>query len=824
MKSSKLFLYPFIPLLAVVIIVLSSFGRTIGSYFLEDDLGEVSYVSQIFSGDWQKIITNFTGNYMEIPTMKVYRPCLLLSIIADYSLWKTNACGYFITNILFLIGTAVVLFLMLLELSRSWYRPRSILFAMFSAALFASSPLHCESVSLIVGRVDIICAFFYLLALWFFIRKGNSGNWILTALGVLSFWIALLTKEMAIGLPVVLSAICFLFPDTLTKQSKATAVFASEHLNPSVYQRLGLAAKISYPLWLSLIIYFFIRHLALGTIFGGYIGGIGASQISHIFQKWTDFDTVSRIVFPLNMAVFTGHDRWYSALMIIYSAIAVLVLTRLIISGIPRNWLLMLAIWIITTLVPIYQLWGLGFNLEGARFLFFLTIPLAVLLPLLIFAPTQSIDHFSSTGTNSSITDISPTEAKILAPGIVALLLLVIFDTTVAAKNNIPWIHAGKQTKSLLQEGQNLAQSLGTEQKAIILGIPDQIDGAHVIYNGQTFNFLMSPPFSQSNYINRFITFDPILFGNANLINTSRFKQELFRPDIGGVYVWRRDKRIFEKLMLPTQKQLAPVSTPLTLPLPTTKDIILPFTYERGFWQIDSDNINIKHCKNGTGIALGPVAIDPFAYDFIEIEATTTPPVKGEQIAASWFSGIRFGDTNIQLTESTAIGLSAPSEEHKAYRIALSKYWRWFTAGQIKRLWLEFPAVQSISLKNIRFLSDNSLVPKLNIIDLQSDNCGVYQIDNKGFILQIEASQINNCTGVKLEYSKPNYFFDNFDSNSEQAVLSTNIVNEPSKKYLISSSTFPTSGYYQLRAIGINKNGNYEGEWSDPLTIKFTVH
>ncbi len=182
MKSSRFFLHLFVPLLIISVIVLAGFGRTIGSYFLEDDFGEVLYVSRIFSGDWQRIITNFTGNYMEIPTMKVYRPCLLLSLVADYAFWGTKAYGYFITNIAFLLAAALMLYLVLIELTRSWYRPRSVLFAIFSAALFASSPLHCESISLMVGRVDIICAFFYLLALWSFLRKGYKNNWLLTAL------------------------------------------------------------------------------------------------------------------------------------------------------------------------------------------------------------------------------------------------------------------------------------------------------------------------------------------------------------------------------------------------------------------------------------------------------------------------------------------------------------------------------------------------------------------------------------------------------------------------------------------------------------------
>ena len=138
MRFSKPSLNLLVPLLIIAVIVLAAFGRTLGSYFLADDFGEISYVSHIFAGNWQQLIDNFTGNYMQIPTMKVYRPCLLLSIMADYALWKTNACGYFVTNIVFLIAAAMMLYMVLRQLTYSWGLIRSVAFSLLSAALFAA--------------------------------------------------------------------------------------------------------------------------------------------------------------------------------------------------------------------------------------------------------------------------------------------------------------------------------------------------------------------------------------------------------------------------------------------------------------------------------------------------------------------------------------------------------------------------------------------------------------------------------------------------------------------------------------------------------------
>ena len=841
MKSFSRFFHLALVVIILSVVILIALGRTLGNYFIEDDFGEVLYVSQIFSGDWHKLLSNFTGNYMEIPTMKVYRPCLLLSIMADYAVWKTNATGYFITNISFLIGSAVMLYLLILELSRDWYRPRAIIFALLSATLFAASPLHCESIALMVGRVDIICAFFYLLSLWCLIRKGDRHNWLLTTIGIISFWIALLTKEMAIGLPIVLTTVCFLFPNILTKQLSTGGLFTNQKQIKTFSQKLKMVLNITYPLWLSCLFYFAIRYLALGTLLGGYTGSIGASQFSHIIEKWSDLDTLSRILLPLNKAVFHEQSIYHLLLFISYTMIVTLILCRLIMGKISGKWLLLLLIWTGTSLAPIYQLWGLGFNLEGARFLFFLTIPLAIVLPLLVLSPSQSTPKAKNINLGSTKygSDINITELGILIPSLTCLLFLVILNIKITAKNNIPWIHAAKQTRALLEQGQNLASTLETGKKAILLGIPSEIDGAHVIYNGSTFNFLMSPPFAKDYYADRFLTFKPILFGNTNLINTSRFKKELASPNTSAVFLWKTEKMTFEKLALSTANYPNDKSALLSINLPESPKMptILPFLPQHGHWQVEADHLYIKDGLKGCTMAIEPFNINPLNYDFLEFEAIARPALAAQQIKVSWENSDNapaWADEDKAIANSNYSFSKPPSNldnifdsktidsniEFKLYRIPLSRYWQWLTHETINKLYIELPAAQFVTLRNIRLISDESIIPKLSVIDLQPDNRGVYQISQKSINLKIDNSSLKNSKGIKLQLSKPNYFFENFASNSDQAVLSTIIVNETNIPFSIATSLLPASGYYQIRAIGLNINGTMEGEWSDPLTVR----
>ena len=832
MKFSKSLLNWLLPLLILAVIVLASFGRTLGSYFLEDDFGEVLYVSQIFSGKWHQLVENFTGNYMQIPTMKVYRPCLLLSIMFDYAFWKTNACGYFITNIVFLMAAAMMLYVVLRQMTSSWNLTRSIIFALMSAALFAASPLHCESASLMVGRVDIICSFFYLLALWAFMKKGVALNLKWLVLGLISFWIALLTKEMAVGLPVVATAICFLFPRELSNQPKMKGMFDDDHREENFSQRFKLSLLVTYPLWLSLLLYFVIRRLALGTFTGGYVGSVGASQWRHVLEKWTDPDTISRIIFPFNRAVFGDGNIYHFLLIAIYIALLVLIILRIILLGMPRAWIALFAVWTVTTLLPLYQLWGLGLNLEGSRFLFFLTMPLAIFMPLLVFAPTDmkknNIGLFDSDNQTK-------TGLIIVGAATVALLLLVMFDTKVAAKNNIPWVHAGKQTRALLKEGQKLAQSLERGQKAIILGIPKEVAGAHVMYNGITFNFLMTPPFSKEYLADRFLTYDPIFFGNANLINTQRFKEEISRSDVTGCYVWNQDKLAFDLLNNLKEARLTAIRSdvPFIIPLPQEKEIVFPFNKQSGLWEIKNDGINILQPEKGTAVMIAPLNINPLNYDFMEIEAVIAPPRDAEHISTFW-QGAGFNDEQfpgqaraisvssespVQLLSKTG-ATTLPLTKYR-YRVALSRYWRWFTEGNIGRIGIELPSAHSIIIKNIRILADTHIVPTLRVLDQPADNRGVYSVGKNGFLLQAEAQNVSNCVMIKLEFSKPNYFFENLTGQDSEAILTSMTTSGCIEKNVINSQLFPMSAYYQIRAIALNKEGVSQGEWSDPVTIKY---
>src|SRR3970040_2142661 len=74
--------------------------------------------------------------------------------------------------------------------------------ALASGLIFLVHPFNSEVVNYITARSSVMCTFFYLLAFWVWIRYRLRGTYYIASL--LFFILAILTKEIAITIPVIL--------------------------------------------------------------------------------------------------------------------------------------------------------------------------------------------------------------------------------------------------------------------------------------------------------------------------------------------------------------------------------------------------------------------------------------------------------------------------------------------------------------------------------------------------------------------------------------------------------------------------------------------
>jgi tetratricopeptide (TPR) repeat protein len=139
-----------------------------------------------------------------------YHPLTMLSHAVDYALYKLNPAGHHLTSvILHALNTVLVFFVTLRLVSAAssvdgQSKPRPGLVAAFATALlFAVHPLHVESVAWASERKDVLYAFFYLLAVIWYLRYA-AGSRAAYAVSLVFFILSLLSKPMAITLPLVL--------------------------------------------------------------------------------------------------------------------------------------------------------------------------------------------------------------------------------------------------------------------------------------------------------------------------------------------------------------------------------------------------------------------------------------------------------------------------------------------------------------------------------------------------------------------------------------------------------------------------------------------
>lgn len=175
-----------------------------GEFFLDDYL-HLHLVERI-DNPFLPFVTNlFMGAF--------FRPGVFVFWKINHALFGLSVGGYYVTNMIFLIGLVVSLFFVLFNMTGSRK------FSGIAAALFAFCPVTSVSVLWLSNRFDLIGVLFYMLALLLFLlhlRTGRRSHYIgAIAVGLFSYF----CKEMMVTLPAVMilcGSFMFGYRDRLT--------------------------------------------------------------------------------------------------------------------------------------------------------------------------------------------------------------------------------------------------------------------------------------------------------------------------------------------------------------------------------------------------------------------------------------------------------------------------------------------------------------------------------------------------------------------------------------------------------------------------------
>jgi hypothetical protein len=142
-----------------------------------------------------------------------WHPLTMLSLQLDYAIWGLNPRGYHLTNIALHTLNCLFVFFLSLKLVNSLNgfaknaTNNATLIAALSAIFFAIHPIHVESVAWISERKDLLYSFFFLLSISFYIRftaSHEKRKWPFYYISLALYWLSLMSKPMAVTLPLIL--------------------------------------------------------------------------------------------------------------------------------------------------------------------------------------------------------------------------------------------------------------------------------------------------------------------------------------------------------------------------------------------------------------------------------------------------------------------------------------------------------------------------------------------------------------------------------------------------------------------------------------------
>ncbi|HEY1663489.1 MAG TPA: tetratricopeptide repeat protein [Verrucomicrobiae bacterium] len=297
-----------------------------------DDSGYIAENSHVNSG---LSAANIAWSF-EHPNLGYWIPLTWISHMIDCQLFGLNPAGHHLMSALIHTANAVLLFLLLNNLTKAPWR------SAFAAALFAWHPLRVESVAWAAERKDVLSGFFFLLTLLAYARyadlaKAKSpGSKFAYLLALLFFACGLMSKPMIVTLPFVLLLLDFWPLQRFTISDLPFAIWrlVAEKIP---FFALSVAAGVATLLFEKTVVWSGLPlHLRMANAAVSYV-----RYISKTFWP-TDLS----IIYPFP-------DHWPLAL-VTFSALLLTGLTVLFVFLAKRNpYLSMGWFWFLGTLTPV---------------------------------------------------------------------------------------------------------------------------------------------------------------------------------------------------------------------------------------------------------------------------------------------------------------------------------------------------------------------------------------------------------------------------------------------------------------------------------------
>lgn len=787
-----------VALLLLALLVFACFGNTLGGYFNCDDFLHLPYLYRMASGEPELLVSNFTGPWVDERSLYLFfRPLTEVSLIVDYFFNHSSAMGYHLSNLLWHTANAFILFLfcqaLLVKVELGSKRDQ-LGMAFCIACIFATFPTHSEAVAWILARADLVSTFFFMLSLYLFVASQNNQNNRMQLLSIAAFFCALLSKETAISLPVVIFALAI----TLTDASGKT-------------QKLKAALKSTAPYLVAFAIYLAWRFAAIGKLVGGYVGSIGQRLYENYYARWVSSGSLWQLLHPFNQAIFADNHILRQVLRVLYALAGIFVVAGVAIDQklSSRQKLIYFSIaFFVATMLPNFQVWGLSSSMSGSRIAYLPSAALALMLVLCIFIvrPKALPSKIGLALKTSSL---------------IVLVALIFTFAVISNGNNIAWLNAAKMIRDLKSNVESEVAALAPDQKLVLFNLPSRVDGAFTFTMRSMLAGLFTAPLS-ADISERIVPLD--LHPNWSIfVSRQDFQSVLRQPELYKLAVY---DAALGKLVSPDLKQRELVTQPLP-----------PLSIVEGKGATSS-----SYYIKPEGSAK---SIDPLQVEFLELTVKVS-----KKSASSLFSSsdkaslfIIWNNRPADQEDQTSphwMAIPADGQPHKIL-VELGPQKRWLLSKNVDMIRLDVATEQyDWQISEPKLLDAKALTPLLNT-EQSDDNYALAPLsqDRKGNIKKNNSSNTkskitfnydaSNLRGqsVLVEVSKPFASFEHYDnlmrdrSISKHALLRTRL-NAIKGRFTIDLDTdsSDSKAVYQVHVAALDEGEHVVGTFSDPVTIE----
>ena len=286
-----------------------------------------------------------------------WHPLTWVSHMLDVQLYGMNPGQHRLTNLLFHIVNTLLLFLVFKRMTGHLCRSG------FIAALFALHPLHVESVAWVAERKDVLCAFFWMLTMYSYVRYVERPEANRYFLVLLFFMMGLMAKPMIVTLPFALLLLDywplmrFRFGRSDSSNSEQEKLFAFRLILEKAPLFLLAAA--------SSIVTFLVQQS------GGAVAALDVLplnvRIGNALVSYAGY--LGKMFWPHKMAVLYPHPGELPLWQIAGACLLLISISLLAISTAKqRPWFVVGWLWYIGTLVPVIGLVQVGMQAMADRY------------------------------------------------------------------------------------------------------------------------------------------------------------------------------------------------------------------------------------------------------------------------------------------------------------------------------------------------------------------------------------------------------------------------------------------------------------------------